>query len=417
MANAPAGALHPAAGDRGLPRREGRRDLDRQPGRAALGAAADGQQRPPRRRAALRRHGRLLGDAGARQRARGERDDRPHLRDRRHRDHRQGRADPRLRPRLAGGAQADAQPDQAALRDAGPRRPQAPAAARRAGRSRSASTRRTSSAAATACRSKSTRTAPASARTSTPARCTSTASTSATPTTPPCATAARSPPTASSSSSSTISTDDGSVVADPEVIFRGVAFLEEADAMVEELSDLIEDRSRRRPRRARREPPDRGGPARRGRQVRLPAAEAAADDLAGGHRGLTPWPTASARSEGEGLRARAAGSVLEPPHRAPRSRSARCRATGRPGGREAEGSRRLPVRRALETSGAYRDVPIGARSRPLGRERYPATRERSTPTSRASSAGKSPPGGVWGEPRRACVSSAGKSRAGALKRL
>ena len=107
-------ALHPAARDRGLPRREGRRDLHRQPGRAALGAAADGQQRPPRRGAALRRHGRLLGHAGARQRARGERDDRPHLRDRRHRDHRQGRADPRLRPRLAGGAEADAQPDQAA---------------------------------------------------------------------------------------------------------------------------------------------------------------------------------------------------------------------------------------------------------------------------------------------------------------
>ena len=49
MAKAPAGHLHPAAGDRGLPRPEGRRDLDRQPGRAALGAAADGQQRPPRR--------------------------------------------------------------------------------------------------------------------------------------------------------------------------------------------------------------------------------------------------------------------------------------------------------------------------------------------------------------------------------
>ena len=30
------------------------------------------------------------------------------------RRHRQGRADPRLRPRLAGGAEADAQPDQAA---------------------------------------------------------------------------------------------------------------------------------------------------------------------------------------------------------------------------------------------------------------------------------------------------------------
>ncbi len=39
----------------------------------------------------------------------------------------------------------------------------------------------------------------------------------------------------------TISADDGSVVADPEVIFRGVAFLEEADALVDELKDVVED--------------------------------------------------------------------------------------------------------------------------------------------------------------------------------
>jgi ribonuclease J len=39
----------------------------------------------------------------------------------------------------------------------------------------------------------------------------------------------------------TISSDDGKVVADPEVIFRGVAFLEEADALVEELKDVTED--------------------------------------------------------------------------------------------------------------------------------------------------------------------------------
>ena len=51
----------------------------------------------------------------------------------------------------------------------------------------------------------------------------------------------------------TISSDDGSVVADPEVIFRGVAFLEEADALVEELKDLVEDHSRTRPRRGNRE--------------------------------------------------------------------------------------------------------------------------------------------------------------------
>ena len=39
----------------------------------------------------------------------------------------------------------------------------------------------------------------------------------------------------------TISGDDGSIVADPEVIFRGVAFLEEENALVEDLSDLVED--------------------------------------------------------------------------------------------------------------------------------------------------------------------------------
>jgi ribonuclease J len=39
----------------------------------------------------------------------------------------------------------------------------------------------------------------------------------------------------------TISTDDGSVVADPEVIFRGVAFLEEAGGLIEDLQDVVED--------------------------------------------------------------------------------------------------------------------------------------------------------------------------------
>jgi ribonuclease J len=39
----------------------------------------------------------------------------------------------------------------------------------------------------------------------------------------------------------TIASDDGSVVAEPEVICRGVAFLEEADALVDELKDVVED--------------------------------------------------------------------------------------------------------------------------------------------------------------------------------
>jgi ribonuclease J len=39
----------------------------------------------------------------------------------------------------------------------------------------------------------------------------------------------------------TISSDDGSVVADPEVIFRGVSFVEEADGLIDELKDVVED--------------------------------------------------------------------------------------------------------------------------------------------------------------------------------
>ena len=44
----------------------------------------------------------------------------------------------------------------------------------------------------------------------------------------------------------TISSDDGSVVADPEVIFRGVAFLEEAGGLVEETRTWSRTRSRTR---------------------------------------------------------------------------------------------------------------------------------------------------------------------------
>ena len=80
-----------------------------------------------------RRHGRLLGHADPRQRARGQRDDRPPLPHRLRRDHAARRARARLRARLRRGGQADAQPRQAALRDALPRRLQAPAPARPAG--------------------------------------------------------------------------------------------------------------------------------------------------------------------------------------------------------------------------------------------------------------------------------------------
>jgi ribonuclease J len=39
----------------------------------------------------------------------------------------------------------------------------------------------------------------------------------------------------------TVSSDDGAIVADPEVLFRGVAFLDQADKLVEELKDMVED--------------------------------------------------------------------------------------------------------------------------------------------------------------------------------
>ena len=128
------GHADPGAGDRVLPGPQGGGDLDRKPGRAPVRAAAHGPRRPRGRRAALRRHGDLLGDAGPRQRALRERDDRPDLRDRRPGGDRGRRAHPRLGPRMAGGAEADAQPDPAALRDAGSRRSQAPAPPRGPGR-------------------------------------------------------------------------------------------------------------------------------------------------------------------------------------------------------------------------------------------------------------------------------------------
>ncbi len=84
----------------------------------------------------------------------------------------------------------------------------------------------------------------------------------------------------------TVSGDDGSVVAAPEVIFRGVAFLEEADGLVEDLNDVVETLSKTPPGTGPRVRPDPGGPPRRHRQVRPAAPAPPPDDPAGGHRGL-----------------------------------------------------------------------------------------------------------------------------------
>ena len=70
-----------------FPDEQARDHLDRLPGRAAERAAPHGPPRPPAGRAARGRHRRLLGHADPRQRARGQRDDRPALPHRLRRDH------------------------------------------------------------------------------------------------------------------------------------------------------------------------------------------------------------------------------------------------------------------------------------------------------------------------------------------
>ena len=107
----PGGDARPARRDRRLPRRAARDHLDGQPGRAAVGAPPDGPRRPSACRAARARHGHLLRDPDPRERARGQRDDRPHLPAGRRRDHHPRRADPRVRARQRRGAQADDEPD------------------------------------------------------------------------------------------------------------------------------------------------------------------------------------------------------------------------------------------------------------------------------------------------------------------
>ena len=80
----------------------------------------------------------------------------------------------------------------------------------------------------------------------------------------------------------TISSEDGSQVAPPEIMFRGVPFVDEDDGLVDELRDVVEQIAFRRgaPRGARAEPAP-GGPARRHRRLRLRAPAAAAHGAAG----------------------------------------------------------------------------------------------------------------------------------------
>ena len=127
-------------------------------------AAPDGLPRPPAGGAQVGRHRGLQRDADPRQRARGQRDDRPAVPHRLRGRDRPRRADPRLRPRLRGGGQDDDQPHAPEVRDAGPRRLQADADPLRARAGRRRAARRTSSAPRTARRWRSTPTARASGR-------------------------------------------------------------------------------------------------------------------------------------------------------------------------------------------------------------------------------------------------------------
>ena len=194
----------------------------------------------PQRGPARWRHRDLLGHGDPRERAGRERDDRPHLQAGRQRDHRRRRASARLRSRLRGGAQADAQPHPAAVRDAGARGPQAAAAARGAGRGGRDRRRSRSSAARTDYRSRSTPPAPAGASASRRASSSWTAWRWATSRTWPCATAGCCRRTASSSSSRPSRSRTAARSSPPEIIFRGVPFADEADGFVDELRVAVD---------------------------------------------------------------------------------------------------------------------------------------------------------------------------------
>ena len=96
----------------------------------------------------------------------------------------------------------------------------------------------------------------------------------------------------------TISEQDGSSVAEPEVIFRGVPYAGEADKLLRPTARLR--RGVAGPRRQRRDPRDRpapGDPPRRSGGVRLRQDQAPADGAAGRRRGLE-FPNAEAPAVG-----------------------------------------------------------------------------------------------------------------------
>ena len=180
--------------------------------------------------------------------------------------------DPRLRPRLRRGDQADAEPRQAEVRDAVPRRLQAAASCTASSPSPSACPPTTSSRARTGCRSSSTSAARASASPSAPGMI----FVDGVEIGDVADVALRDRRMLSADGIfvvvATISEQDGTSVAEPEVIFRGVPFPEEAERLLDDIRGTVErslaraaegqgprdrhhpDDAARRPRRARLRP-------------------------------------------------------------------------------------------------------------------------------------------------------------------
>ena len=97
----------------------------------------------------------------------------------------------------------------------------------------------------------------------------------------------------------TISEQDGRSVVPPEIIFRGVPFVEESDSFVDELREAVDESLAHSRRGAdHRDRPRPGPPARRRGRVRLRAPQAAPDDPAGRRRGLALRGRGRRRSAG-----------------------------------------------------------------------------------------------------------------------
>ena len=145
----------------------------------------------------------------------------------------------------------------------------------------------------------------------------------------------------------TISEQDGSSVAEPEVIFRGVPYADEADKLLDQLRDCVETLAR--PRRQGGDPRDRpapGDPPRRPRGVRLRQASSAARWCCRSSS-RSSARVASARSGSREDRDTTVDVVHASHHTPPETRR-----SGAPGAAVASAHRRVRASRRATTPGA-----------------------------------------------------------------